>query len=159
MTMVGSDLAIYSRSGFGTIDFYEPLTGNYIRSIGNSAFTGTIEGLAYDGSLIWAIGGSLLGINPTTGEIVTSLPNAASTILPFGGTGIAIGGANELVLAADTGQWYRVSKTDGSVIASGSNGIDMYDLAALSPSSVPEPTTMLLLGLGLVGLAGFRKRS
>ena len=40
--MVGSELAIYSHANFGGIDFYNPLTGEYKRSISNQAFTPTI---------------------------------------------------------------------------------------------------------------------
>jgi hypothetical protein len=33
-----------------------------------------------------------------------------------------------------------------------------YEVIGSGPSSIPEPTTMLLLGLGLIGLAGVRRR-
>jgi len=159
MTMVGSELAIFVRTGLltGSIDFYNPLSGAYIRSISNQNITGSIEGLAYDGTLIWAIGDELLSIDPISGSTVNTINNAAWINQdPFGGTGIAIGGIDELILVSPNGNWYRVSKTDGSILASGKNGIDMYDLAAIP---APEPATILSLCIGLIGLAGFRKRS
>ena len=39
------------------------------------------------------------------------------------------------------------------------NTSDLYGIITTTQISVPEPFTLLLLGLGLVGLAGFRKRS
>jgi hypothetical protein len=44
----------------------------------------------------------------------------------------------------------------GSVVSSNING--PYQMELSGSSAVPEPTTMLLLGLGLIGVAGVRRR-
>jgi hypothetical protein len=54
---------------------------------------------------------------------------------------------------------YQQISTNGQSSTLG-DGIDVVVYAGngLPPTSAPEPTTMLLLGLGLVGLVGMRKR-
>lgn len=144
MTLVGSELAISTN---GEIQFRNALTGALVRTITGDDITGTIEGLAYDGSLIWALGDDeLFGIDPLTGDTIVAIPNAAADE-SFGGTGIATSGAN-LVLAGDSGNFFIVSKVDGSVIDSGNNGLAMFGLDETSVAAVPEPATLSMAGIG-----------
>jgi len=63
-----------------------------------------------------------------------------------------------------TDLWFIEASVDKGLFASGINGIHLTescgnDVADLTPAPVPEPGTMLLLGTGLIGLAGYgRKR-
>jgi hypothetical protein len=58
---------------------------------------------------------------------MATIPNAAIGE-DFGGTGITSAGAGQLVLAGPSGNWWLVSSADGSVIDSGSNGLNMFGL-------------------------------
>lgn len=134
----------------GDIDFFDPFTGANTRSL-VGIMSSTVEGLAGDGKNIWALGDTIDLFDGTTGALITSISNAAANN-PFGGTGLANSGANELTIACADGAWYKVSKVDGSVIASGNNGLSMYGLDV-----VPEPFSMLALGGGIAALAARRR--
>jgi hypothetical protein len=58
----------------------------------------------------------------------------------------------------DTNPWIRVGTTQTSSIGDYSAYIPGISINTTRSSTVPEPTTMLLLGLGLVGLAGVRRK-
>lgn len=143
MVAVGPYLAASSDT---TVYLFQAKSGHYVAqlSAGDS-----IEGLAYDGRYLWTLGAQLVARDFDTGLVVRSLPNAALAC-PFSGTGIASAGPSKLMLGCSDGQWFEVSSDDGAVLASGNNGLDMFDLA---PLPVPEPGTWLLMAMGLAGLA------
>lgn len=144
----GSYLAVSSDT---TVYLLQAKTGSYVTQLSASD---SIEGLAYDGSYLWTLGSQLVARNPETGLIERSIPNAALGC-DFGGTGIANAGAGRLMLGCTDGRWFEVSDLNGSVLAQGNNGVDMFDLAALP---APEPATAAMMVAGLFVLGGLARR-
>ncbi len=156
MTMAGTELVVAQSS---ELQFYNPATGTLIRTI-PSPEPVSVEGLTSDGTVIWVLGSQgIYSVDPTDGTILTTLTNAAASCA-YGGTGITRGGPGELVLACNDGSWYRVSTTDGSVIASGNNGLAMMGIEAAAmaaqrpiPVSGPLGTALLVVLLAAAGFA------
>lgn len=151
LTVTGTEIAVATN---GMTEFYT-LGGTFVRSFANSGVT--VEGLGFDGTLIWEIGNTLIGRDPLTGAVVRDIPNAALAC-DFGGTGIADGGANALALACTDGSWFLVSDTTGAVLLGGNNGLNMYGLDNVLFAAVPEPGTLGLLSLGLFGAGALLRR-
>ncbi|MCW8985640.1 MAG: hypothetical protein OQK55_09875, partial [Thermoanaerobaculales bacterium] len=153
MDLVGGELAVALGAN---IDFFNPATGALNRSIPSSG--GGVEGVAFDGAVLWLLDDSIVGINPADGSAVSTIPNAAIGC-QYGGTGIAASGPGELALGCEDGSWFLVSSADGSVISSGNNGLNMYGLKAAAPAfaGVAVPTLgafgFVLFG-ALIALAG-----
>ena len=54
---------------------------------------------------------------------------------------------------------YSLNTTMGDATLIGSTGVNLLEgLASLPAAPVPEPTTIILRGSGLIGLLGFRKK-
>jgi hypothetical protein len=132
MELVGGELAIYQGN---QIQFYNPATDALNRTIPGQ---GSIEGLAYDGTVIWQLDDALLyATNPADGSIIRTIPNAASACA-FGGTGLTASGTNQLTLGCNDGTWYKVSSVDGSVVSTGNDGLQIYGLKYYT-AAVPKP--------------------
>ena len=109
LELVNGELAVFS-SATNQVHFFTT-AGAYLRSIPGQG--NTVEGLAYDGWLLWQLGdASIYGTNPADGSVVSTIPNAASAC-PFGGTGLTANAPGELTIGCQNGNWYRVSSADG----------------------------------------------
>ncbi|MCC6442697.1 MAG: PEP-CTERM sorting domain-containing protein [Armatimonadetes bacterium] len=157
MDFLNGQLAIFDATD-DKIKFFDAFTGAFVRDIpGGSSST---EGLAIDGENIWQIVDEQLYLSSMAdGSVIRTIPNAALG-LSFDGTGLANSGLNELTLAGTDGSWYKVSKADGSVLASGNNGLDMFGLKTVPSQSnpVPEPSALVVLGSAFGTLLACRRK-
>ncbi len=133
---VGKELAI---SNATNINFYDPLSGSFIRSIPSQG--GSVEGLAYSplSGYLFQLGGdggdgAIYATDPNTGDIVYKIPNPAENS-PFGGTGLSYMADKQLMVAGADGSWWLIREDDGSVNASGNNGIAMYGLGTIETAA------------------------
>jgi MYXO-CTERM domain-containing protein len=144
---VNGNIAVFDN---GSINYYNALNGAPAGSI-PAQEGGGIEGLAYDGgNNLFQLGDVIYATDPANGNLNYTIPNPAVND-PFNGTGLSYGGGI-LTVAAANGNWYQIDPTNGNVLASGNNGLDMYGLG----QAVPTPGAMALLGVA--GLAVTRRR-
>lgn len=150
LAYVNGELAAANES---EIRFFSATDGSYIRSIGG--INGTTEALTFDGTNILALDDQILVVDPATGTVNTTLPNAGIGFA-FGGTGLAILPGGGYMIGGPDGAWVKTDAL-GAVTASGNNGVDMYGLEYinLGASPVPEPSTVVF---GLVGIAALGLR-
>ncbi|MBN1887375.1 MAG: hypothetical protein JW850_05275 [Thermoflexales bacterium] len=132
MALANEELAIYRSA---SIEFHNPRTGDLVRTVPGRS---SIEGLAFDGTLLWQLDGTwIYGTDPADGSVAITITNAASGC-PYGGTGITADESGALTIACTNGDWFRVSSTDGSVLMTGTNGLNMYGLAYVPPHRVED---------------------
>lgn len=136
-------------AGSNEVHFYDALTGAHQYMIPGQG--SSVEGLAFDGVNLFQLGDSdIFATDPTNGNINYTIPNPAVND-PFSGTGLSWGGGI-LTVAAANGNWYKIDSTNGNLMGSGNNGLDMYGLG----QTIPTPGALALAGVA--GLAIARRR-
>jgi hypothetical protein len=102
--------------------------------------------------------------DPSTGELntinATGIDISPSNGLDISSTSEIMYLASPVSESATSANLYSVDKNTAlvSLIGGIDDGLLVRGMTAAPIASAPEPTTMLLLGLGLAGLAGLRRK-
>lgn len=122
-------------SATATLAFFDANTGSAAGSI--PAISDSSEAIAVDGDQVWQlVDDSIYLTRLSDGSVVRTLPNAAKNEF-FEGTALTKLD-DSLVIGAESGNWFRVSLTDGSLLDSGNNGLQMFDLHTAGSRLVPD---------------------
>jgi len=126
--------------------FLDAFTGASLGAI--PAISPSTEAIAVDGPNVWQLVDDKIYLTSLLdGSVVRSIPNAALNEA-FEGTAMGSIG-DDLILGSDSGNWFRVSKLDGTILASGNNALSMFDLQPVPFTVVPDAgaSTLWLLAL------------
>ena len=162
--------------------FLIPLAGLLVMSV----FVTTVQATSYDWSYTWASGGVLSGLlegdlQPDLNTVLVASTSGVSyssdASLDFGPSqvgavvtldgGVGMRFKNNVVDLGDAGftvenalfTWARISVAGETA----NREFETYDashweMTEVTGSPVPEPSTMLLFGTGVLGLIGYRRR-
>lgn len=139
----------------GTIAFNPTADANsppsYYRSIYNYTSSGS-NGIGYADVVSGSGSASAIDANPNTVDLASLLENASGTCAPLDPPGAGL--KDPLGTCHDVIMNLGIRPTTAAITANGWNVQGTAD----AESYIPEPGSMALVGLGLMGLAGLRRR-
>lgn len=160
ISFTGTARALVVRNGGGTLDFYYQFTNNGPSQISRlsmgdfDAFTTTVFNIT-NGALL----NTLAGCGACS--FINGTGDSDSVSRSIDGNVVGFNYGSAFPFATGTTNLVVVIQTDATLFRPGDfNQIDgaTGNAMAFAPTNIPEPTSMLLLGTGLIGAAGIMRR-